>query len=506
MFLNKLKLSAVIGFALLSIGTGVKASEREPDGETTKKLIDDFIEFAFDESWRSNNSQLDYINEIRPNNSPIPDTSWRNTSKFEETIYKTIPQLLKDKILRRGLFAESDTFKLIDCGVNFDDKNALNKLTPANWNYIVFVNYLGSINFHEFRFAKRDILSSIMQLLCKNTDGEVSKKLTKYAANTIYKEVNDIIDIINKADIKGIADSDIQQIKKAIKEMSSSRIDDIPIEKYLRYITLLLRISCGAEYAEKIEDAAKDIEKYINQVNIDNYLDTHNEAIRFVSYSNQNELSDIGWGQHLLTPGFLPCLILKEFGCIKVDRHNNEEKIRATFKTMLRSSDEGLKDIIKEYSSKGTNNNEYSEPLYYRLTQDYEWNEKEKTLNILSYKKPETGEPEAKSTRALVDFFRREIQSGNKRLDEETEFGIIDRRRIMGYYKYEDDLGYTHHFGSAYYYSPWYFHNATNFLLNPLHHMIDTYLPRDEEEQISQLDAPSEIEYESEGEAEGDGE
>ena len=72
-------------------------SESEPRTINNNNNNNDFIEFAFDESWKSHNSQLDYIDNIRLSNSPIPDTSWGNTEKFRETVYKTIPQLLKAK-------------------------------------------------------------------------------------------------------------------------------------------------------------------------------------------------------------------------------------------------------------------------------------------------------------------------------------------------------------------------------------------------------------------------
>ncbi len=233
MLSGKYKVFAIITFVMLLFGNAARAASK---GEVLS--ADELIELAIEKSWESTNNQLDYIDENRPKTSSVPDTSWRNNDKFRETIYETIPQLLKDCWLSRGLFAKTsgEENDIIDCGVNFEDEAAVRRLTPANWNYILFVNCL--------KFIGRE----------DSVKGVVDEKnvLLGYELKMSTKKVNWLISIF--------------------PDFFEQRRNVICCQDLIRIVGLVLKETLNGRYNEEIEAAIMDIEKYVDQLNMDRLI------------------------------------------------------------------------------------------------------------------------------------------------------------------------------------------------------------------------------------------
>ena len=103
---------------------------------------------------------------------------WRNNETFYDSVHNVIKNLMIKLFDKRSPFF-GELEEIAKCGVDFDDDDDLQRLTPANWNYILLVNCM------------RDYVK---------TDGDIEKagqKLKRFATN--YEEfIDNAVDDIKK--------------------------------------------------------------------------------------------------------------------------------------------------------------------------------------------------------------------------------------------------------------------------------------------------------------------
>ena len=243
-----------------------------------QRTVCDVLDQALELSWQANNALKDYFNFA----------TWRRNQEFSETIYETIPGILKRA--NRDLIDIQQSYKnpleeqkkrldlafansLDYCGVDFKDHSNLDRLTGANWNYILFVNCVKFMTEPGYEVA---FIRELKEQLTKDDFNLGNNKYADWIENLrIY--IDKYSDSVN-AEL-------LQTFKEIFKEKTGIEEANIigqtqclrnPLNaspQSVELIAEILKIATWPAYHDKIEQAVNDIKIYMEQLDIYHYLE-----------------------------------------------------------------------------------------------------------------------------------------------------------------------------------------------------------------------------------------